>query len=59
LESNENGAGYFWNMRKTAPSHSDEWANKMAKLEDGCDISAGGGDIDDFIFHPDNHEERT
>ena len=45
LASNENGAGFHWNMR-TRPDHKH-------------DISAGGGDVDDLIFHPDNYEERT
>jgi len=35
----------------------DEWITKMAALEEGCDISAGGGTIDDFIQHI--REERA
>lgn len=38
---------------------TDEWYHKMAKLEEGCDICAGAGDIDDLIFHHEpKHEEE-
>lgn len=39
---------------------TDEWYKKMAELEEGCDICAGGGDIDDLIFHhePEHEEEE-
>lgn len=65
LESNEIGAGHFWNQRyvhsqpdsKIYPKISDETFRRLAEAEEKCDISAGGGDIDDFIFHL-KHDEK-